>query len=157
MGIKPPAAVGERISYDGRHDLGDASPFSTRTSSLQGRSGGSAIMPKLVELDFGPGSTRQAEKPSPCIACMAVAAPSVRSRVFVLLVRLPPWRDVTVKRHALGLLSAVPKLSITLLFSCLIFILIFEMDPPARVGQTRLFLLGERGPCPRGQSRRRGH
>ena len=83
MGIKPPVAVGERISKDGRHDLGDASPFSARTSSLQGRLGGSAIMPKLVELDFGSESTRQAEKLSPCIACMAAAAPSVRSRVFV--------------------------------------------------------------------------
>ena len=62
---KPPTAVGEHISKDGRHDLGDVSPFSTRTSSLQGRAGGSAIMPKLVELIFGPGSTRQAEKLSP--------------------------------------------------------------------------------------------
>ena len=32
---------------------------------------------------FGPGSTRRAEKPSPRIACTAVTAPSVRSRVFV--------------------------------------------------------------------------
>ena len=55
VGRKPPAAVGERISEDGRHDLGDAAPFSTRTSSLQGRVGGSGIMPTLVELVFGPG------------------------------------------------------------------------------------------------------
>ena len=38
---KPPAAVGERISKDGRHDLGAVVPLSTRTSSLQGRAGGS--------------------------------------------------------------------------------------------------------------------
>ena len=40
-------------------------------------------MPKLVELVIRPGSTRQAEKLSPCIACTAVAVPSGRSRVFV--------------------------------------------------------------------------
>ena len=85
MGTKPPAAVVVRISKDGRHDLGDASPLSTTTPSLQGRAGGSAFTPKLVEV-FGPGSTRQAEKLSPCIACTAVAAPSVRSRVFVFAI-----------------------------------------------------------------------
>ena len=83
MGSKPPAAVVVRVSKDGRHDLGAASPLSTTTSYLQGRAGGSAIMLKLVELVIGPGSTRQAGKLSPCIACTAVAAPSVRSRVFV--------------------------------------------------------------------------
>ena len=83
VGTKPPAAVGKRILKDGRHDLGAASPLSTKTSSLQGRTGGSAIMPKLVELVVGPGSTRQAEKLSPHIACTAVVAPSVRSRVLV--------------------------------------------------------------------------
>ena len=35
MGTKPPAAVGERISKDGRHDLGAASPLSTTTSSRE--------------------------------------------------------------------------------------------------------------------------
>ena len=55
VGSKPPAADSERISKNGRHDLGDASPFSTRTSSLQERAGGSVIMPTLVELVFGPG------------------------------------------------------------------------------------------------------
>ena len=58
MGIKPPAAVDERISKDGRHDLGDVALSSTKTSSLQGRSGGSAFTPRLVELVFGPGSTQ---------------------------------------------------------------------------------------------------
>ena len=52
---KSPAAVGERMSKDGRHTLGAAAPFSSKTSSLQGRSGGSAIIPKLVELVFGQG------------------------------------------------------------------------------------------------------
>ena len=54
VGSKSPAAVGERISKDGRHDLGAAAPSSTKTSSLLGRSGRLAIMPKLVELFFGP-------------------------------------------------------------------------------------------------------
>ena len=84
VGTKPPAAVDERISMDGRHNSDAAGPLSTTTSSLQGRAGGSAFTPKLVELVVGPGSTRRAEKQSPHIACTAVAAPSVRSRVFVV-------------------------------------------------------------------------
>ena len=83
VGSKPPAADGQRISKIGKHGLGDTSPFSTRMSSLQGRAGGSVIMPTLIELVFGSGATRRAEKLSPDIACTAVAAPSVRSRVFV--------------------------------------------------------------------------
>ena len=83
MGSKPPAAIGEHISKDGRQDLSAAARSSTTTSSLQGRAGGSALMPKLVEMAFGPGSTRRAEKLSPCIACTALASPSVRSQVFV--------------------------------------------------------------------------
>ena len=50
---KPPAGVDLRISTGERRDLGDASPFSTRTSSLQGEARGSTLMPKLVEV-FGP-------------------------------------------------------------------------------------------------------
>ena len=84
MGTKPPAAVDGRISMDGTHDLNAAAPHSTTLSSLQGRARGSAFMPRLVELVVGPGSARRAEKRSPRIACTAVAAPSVRSRVFVL-------------------------------------------------------------------------
>ena len=83
MGAKPPAAADERISKDVRHDSDAAAPHSTTTSSLQGRAGGSAFTPKLVELVFGPGSTRRAEKQSPRIAYTAVAAPSVHSRVLV--------------------------------------------------------------------------
>ena len=82
VGSKPPAAVGERISKDGRHDLRSAAQSSTTTSSLQGIAEGSAFM-KLVELVFGPGSIRRAEMLSPCIAYTSVAAPSVRSRVLV--------------------------------------------------------------------------
>ena len=52
MGTKLPAAVDERISKDGRHDSGDVAPSSTKTSYLQGRSGGSAFTPKLIEV-FG--------------------------------------------------------------------------------------------------------
>ena len=80
---KPPAAVVVRISKGGRHDLGAAASFSTTTASLQGRAGGSVFTQKLVEVVFGPGSTRLAEQLSPCIAFIAVAAPSLRSRVLV--------------------------------------------------------------------------
>ena len=54
MVSKPPAAVGERISKDGRYDLGAAALSLTKTSHLQERLGGSVIMPKLVDLVFGP-------------------------------------------------------------------------------------------------------
>ena len=84
VGTKPPAAVDVRISMDGKHDLNAAAPHPTTLSSLQRRTGGSAFMPRLVELVVRPGSTWHAEKQSPRIACTAVAAPSVRSRVFVL-------------------------------------------------------------------------
>ena len=84
VGTKPPAAFDGRISMDGRHDLNAAAPHSTIVSSLQGRARGSAFTPRLVELVVGPGSTRRAEKQSPRIACTAIAAPSVRSRVSVL-------------------------------------------------------------------------
>ena len=67
VGRKPPAAIGERISKDERHDFGTAAPFSTEVSSLQGRAGDSAFTPKLVEY-IGSGSIRFAEKLSPCIA-----------------------------------------------------------------------------------------
>ena len=52
VGCKPPAAVGERVSKNGGHDLGAAAPFSTKTLSLQGRAEGSPFTPKQVE-DFG--------------------------------------------------------------------------------------------------------
>ena len=78
VGTKPPAAINERISKDGRHDSDAAAPHSTTLSSLQGRAGGSAFTPKLVELVFRLGPNRRAEEQSPRIACTAVAAPSVR-------------------------------------------------------------------------------
>ena len=53
----------------------------------------------------------------------------------------------------LGLLNAVPEVSLSRLFSCPIFLLTFEMDQPARVGQTRVLILGGRGLYPRGQPR----
>ena len=83
MGTKPPAAVDERTSKDGRHDSNAASLLLTTTSSLQGRAGGSVFTPKLIEFVFGLGLTWRAEKPSSRVACTAVAAPSVRSRVLV--------------------------------------------------------------------------
>ena len=68
MGSKPPAAVVEHISKDERHGLGDAAPFSIKTSSLKKRSGSSTITPNQAELIFSPGSIRVAEQLSPCIA-----------------------------------------------------------------------------------------
>ena len=55
-GSKPPAAVGERISKDERQEFGAAAPFSTKTSSLQGRARGPVFTPNLVE-HMGSGST----------------------------------------------------------------------------------------------------
>ena len=49
VGSKPPAAFGVRISKGEIHDFGAAAPFSIKTSFLQGRAGGSAFTPKLVE------------------------------------------------------------------------------------------------------------
>ena len=83
VGNKPPAAIVVRISKSERHDFGAASPYSTETAFLHGRARGSAFTPKLVEVVFGPAWILFAEKLSPCIACTALAAPSVRSRVFV--------------------------------------------------------------------------
>ena len=50
---KPPAADVVCISKGERHDMGAAAPFSTTTSSLQGRARGSTFSPKVVE-PFGP-------------------------------------------------------------------------------------------------------
>ena len=84
MGSKLPAAVVVRISKGGRHDLGAAVWLSTRASSLKQGSAGRPVQlsPKLVE-HIGSGSTRLIKQLSPYIACTAVAAPSVRSRVLV--------------------------------------------------------------------------
>ena len=67
VGSKPLTAVVVRISKGEGHDLGAAAPFSTETSSLQGRAGGSAFTPKLVEVVFEPAWTLFAEKLSPRI------------------------------------------------------------------------------------------
>ena len=48
-----PAAVRGCISAGERHGFGVAALLSTKTSSQRGRAGGSAFMPKLVEL-IGP-------------------------------------------------------------------------------------------------------
>ena len=79
---KPPAAVGERISKGEIHDLGATAPLSTRAFFLEQGSAGGPVKssPKLVELI---GSIRLAQQRSPCIACTAVAVPSVCSRVSV--------------------------------------------------------------------------
>ena len=112
VGSKPPAAVGERISKNGRQNLGAAAPLSTRAFyPEQGGAGGPVqSSPKLVE-HIGSGSTRSAEQLSPCIACTTVAAPSVRSRAWCLRARLPPWQDVAAERQALGVSNADPYFS----------------------------------------------
>ena len=177
VGTKPPAAVDERISKDGRHDSDAAAPLSTTISSLQGRAGGSAFTPKLVELVFGLGSTRRAEKPFPRIACSAVAAPSVHSRVFVFACpfafmarhgcRAPCSRRVTCS--SIFLISS--EISSSFLFHrskqlsipskklpffpavYRIFPQRVDIHPPAWVHQTRTLLAGGRGICPQGQPR----
>ena len=66
-GSKPPAAVSVRVSTDERNGFGAAAPFSTKTSSQRGRAGGSAFIPKLIEL-VRPAWTLFAENISPCFA-----------------------------------------------------------------------------------------
>ena len=66
-GSKSPAAVVEYISKGERQYFGTAVPMSTMTSSLRERAGGSAFMPKLIEL-FGPAWTFYAEQLPPCFA-----------------------------------------------------------------------------------------
>ena len=82
MGSKLPATAGECIYKGERHDYGAAAPFSTTTSSLQRRAGDSTFSPKVVEL-VGPSWIHFVEILSPRIACTAVAAPSLCSRVLV--------------------------------------------------------------------------
>ena len=57
----PSVTVGVRISTVDRYVSGAASPLSTKTSSLPGRVGGSAVMPELVKL-VGRASTFFAEQ-----------------------------------------------------------------------------------------------
>ena len=163
MGAKPPAAVDERISKDGRHDSDAAAPHSATLSPLQGRAEDSAFTPKLVELVFRPGSTRRAKKQSPRIACTAVAAPSCARESYCMFARLPPWRDVAAELHASVLSNAFPILPSVLpsypkfrSASCPIdrkLISSFDIHPPSWVGQTQVLLSGGRGHCPRGLSR----
>ena len=66
-GSTSPAAISVRISTGERQGFGAAAPLSTKMSSLRGRVGGSAFMPKLVEL-VGPTWTLFAEQLPPCFA-----------------------------------------------------------------------------------------
>ena len=71
VGYKPPAAVGERIFKDERHDLDAAALLSTRASSLEQGSAGGLVQssPKLLLIErIGSGPTQFEEKLSPCIA-----------------------------------------------------------------------------------------
>ena len=78
---KPPVAVSVRISTGERRSFGATAPLSTRASSLKRRAGGSAVMPKQVEL-VEPLPTFLAEELSPFITRPATAS-SVRLRVLV--------------------------------------------------------------------------
>ena len=82
MGTKPPGAVGERISKDERHDSCDVAPSSTKTSSLQGRSGGLASTPKVIEVfsvHLEPFVQQYSYPHASLVPGTALAAPFVRS------------------------------------------------------------------------------
>ena len=64
-GSRPLVAVSVRISTGERLGFGALVPLSNKTSSLRGRAGGSAVIPKLVEL-LGPAPTLFAEQLSSC-------------------------------------------------------------------------------------------
>ena len=82
VGSRPPAAVRVRISTGERHGFSVLAPSPTRTSSQQGRAGGSGeSAPKLVS-HIGSGSTLFTEKVSPCFS-RAAAASSVSLRALV--------------------------------------------------------------------------
>ena len=106
VGSKPPVAVIVRIFKGKRHDLGAAAPFSTTTLSLQGRTGGLVLAPKLVELVFGPGSIRLAESYPRASFVLLWRRPPCTRESSCLLARLLPWQDVASERPALGLLHA---------------------------------------------------
>ena len=172
MGTKPLAAVVERIFKDGRHDLGVASPPSTKTPSLQGRSGDSASMPNAIEV-IGPSWAFCAVvQLSPRIACTTIAAPSVRSRVLVFV---GPSASMARRGYRAPCSTLVTSWSITLasfetsssfcsidrnscpfcrkscpFFSavCRFFPQKVDKHPPAWVKQTRILLAGGRGHCP---------
>ena len=90
---------------------------------------------RLVELVFGPGSTRRAETPPPRIACTSVTAPSVRSRVCVSVCpsssmarhryRFPCFRRVTWSIFSSGFLFhrskqlVIPSKKLCILSCCL--------------------------------------
>ena len=156
MGTKPPAAVDVRIYMDGRHDLNAAAPHSTTLTSLQGmRAGGSAFMPKLVEL-VGPGSTWRAEEQSPCIACAAVAAPSTRSRVLVLACPSASMarRDCSVLLMACQTLVHLLRNFVQhLVPSIESFIQPLTYILQRGLARPKFFLAGGRGHCPQGQPR----
>ena len=56
VGSKSPATFSVPIYTGERHGFDAAAPLSSKTSSLRGRAGDSAFMPKLVEL-VGPACT----------------------------------------------------------------------------------------------------
>ena len=170
MESKPSAAVGERIFKGERYDLGAAAPFSTTTSSLQGRVGGSTSTSKMIE-HTGSGSTRLAVKLSPCIACTALPGPSVRSRVFLCAYmsvsmagrgcrashfRLAKrfFRPSHLIRKLVQLFLLLSETAL-LLFSAVYrsFLQIVDIRPPAWVDQVQILLAGGWGHCPQGQPR----
>ena len=148
VGSKPPAAISVRISTGERHDFGAVVPMSTKTSSLRGRAGDSAFIPKLVEL-VGPAWTLFADNYPHASLELQQRRPPCARESSCLLLRLPPWRDVVAERPAQGLLDAVLSLSSPPqprpLFSAVFQIFLEKVDihPPAWVGRPEFFLLGD--------------
>ena len=156
MGTQPPAAVDGRISMEGRHDSNTAAPLSTTLSSLQGRA---EVLPsRRIWSNWWLGRVQpgvQKSNPYALLVLMLRRPPCARESQC-LLARLPPWRDVAAELHAPGILKAVPKVSISYPTSSIVVLKgssSLDIHPPARVGQTRFFLLGGRGHCPRRQPR----
>ena len=99
------------------------------------------------------GINPASRKVSPCIACTDVAAPSVRSRVFV-----SAGPSATMARR--GSRASCSRLarcrSKRLVISSIILstlLLPFDIYSPAWVGQTQIILAGGRGHCIWGQPR----
>ena len=84
------------------------------------------------------------------------AGPSSSLQKAGLLVRLPPWRDVTAELHAPGVSNAGPSYTKFPSILCSIERELrtpFDKHPPSWVGQTQVLLSGGRGHCPRRQPR----
>ena len=169
VGNKPPTAVSVRISTGKRHDFGAAAPLSTKTSSQRRRAGGSAFMPKLVELVGSAWTLCRTAIPIHRLICCS----ALRTLTSLFLsdftsasmtrrgCRASSWSRLA--ERCLGSLvisspSVPPTFSLvdlndSLLFSAVYRIFFQKVDirPPAWVDHAQILLSGERGHCPQGQ------